>query len=314
MDLNSFRFNSHFLHSAYPICYTGGMQKTLDDIIIITDLAIQEDIGTGDITSELTIHPEQESSGQIIAKEDGVISGLFVVEYMLKHHTSISYTIYKQDGESVTKGDTVLSINGRTIEILSYERIMLNFLQHLSGIATKTHRFVEMVEACGCEILDTRKTLPGMRKLEKKAVIDGGGCNHRMGLSDAILIKENHIQAAGSISAAVKKIKSSNKYPILQKQDNFFILVETETIDEVEEACETGVDGILLDNMDESLLTLSINTIRQMAPNIFIEVSGNVSLDTIANIAQHKPDRISVGSITHSAPALDFSLLINKDN
>ncbi|OGI06328.1 MAG: nicotinate-nucleotide diphosphorylase (carboxylating), partial [Candidatus Margulisbacteria bacterium GWF2_35_9] len=215
------------------------MPDLQDNIKIITALAIQEDLGTGDITSDLTIDPKQKSKGKIIAKEDGVVSGLAVVEYILNNYTSLTYKFKKHDGDKVVDKEVVVHLSGSTIEILSYERTMLNFLQHLSGIATATSKFVEKAEPFGCKILDTRKTLPGLRKLEKKAVVDGGGMNHRMGLHDAVLIKENHIRAAGSISSAIKKICVSPRFIDLKKKKGFFILVETETLKEVEEACQS---------------------------------------------------------------------------
>lgn len=283
----------------------------MDDLKTIVELAIKEDVGRGDITSILTIASEQMSEGKIIAKADGIISGMMVVDYILRAHTSIEYTILIKDGEFATRGETVLRMKGSAIEILTYERIMLNFLQHLSGIATYTNQFVLTVINYGVKILDTRKTLPGMRKLEKKAVLDGGGMNHRMGLYAAILIKENHIKASGSITKAYEKIKSSPQYDRLSKRPDFFVQVETEDLDQVREACLLGVDEILLDNMPNSLMKESISLIRNLSPNTSIEVSGNVNLESIISIARLRPDRISIGKITHSAPVLDLSLLLD---
>lgn len=287
------------------------MQNIMDDLKTIVELAIKEDVGRGDITSILTIASEQMSEGKIIAKADGIISGMMVVDYILRAHTSIEYTILIKDGEFATRGETVLRMKGSAIEILTYERIMLNFLQHLSGIATYTNQFVLTVINYGVKILDTRKTLPGMRKLEKKAVLDGGGMNHRMGLYAAILIKENHIKASGSITKAYEKIKSSPQYDRLSKRPDFFVQVETEDLDQVREACLLGVDEILLDNMPNSLMKESISLIRNLSPNTSIEVSGNVNLESIISIARLRPDRISIGKITHSAPVLDLSLLLD---
>jgi len=283
----------------------------MDDLKTIVELAIKEDVGRGDITSILTIASDQMSEGKIIAKADGIISGMMVVDYILRAHTSIEYTILIKDGDFATRGETVLRMKGSAIEILTYERIMLNFLQHLSGIATYTNQFVLMVINYGVKILDTRKTLPGMRKLEKKAVLDGGGINHRMGLYAAILIKENHIKASGSITQAYEKIKSSPQYDRLSKRPDFFVQVETEDLDQVREACVLGVDEILLDNMPNGLMKESITLIRSLSPNTSIEVSGNVDLESILSIARLRPDRISIGKITHSAPVLDLSLLLD---
>lgn len=287
------------------------MQNIMDDLKTIVELAIKEDVGKGDITSLLTISPDQISEGKIIAKDDGIISGMLVVDYILKAHTSIDYTILIKDGEFATKGDTVLRMKGSAIDILTYERIMLNFLQHLSGIATYTNQFVLTVVNYGVKILDTRKTLPGMRKLEKKAVLDGGGMNHRMGLYAAVLIKENHIKASGSITKAYEKIKAAPQYTLLSKRPDFFVQVETENLDQVREACNLGVDEILLDNMPLSLMKEAIALIRSLSTSTSIEVSGNVTLDSIIPIARLRPDRISIGKITHSAPVLDLSLLLD---
>jgi nicotinate-nucleotide pyrophosphorylase (carboxylating) len=287
------------------------MQNIMDDLKTIIELAIKEDVGRGDITSMLTIAPDQLSEGKIVAKADGLISGMLVVDYILRTHTSIEYSILIKDGEFATKGETVLRMRGLTVEILTYERIMLNFLQHLSGIATYTNEFVLTVINYGVKILDTRKTLPGIRKLEKKAVLDGGGINHRMGLYSAVLIKENHIKASGSIAKAYEKIKSSPQYDLLRKRPDFFIQVETENLSQVREACLLGVDEILLDNMTLDLMKESITLIRSLSPHTSIEVSGNVNLGSILSIARMRPDRISIGKITHSAPVLDLSLLLD---
>jgi nicotinate-nucleotide pyrophosphorylase (carboxylating) len=283
-------------------------ELTLKSII---ETAIQEDIQGGDLTSTLTLDKTSKSKGQIIAKQIGIISGIYLIEFILKNYTSLDYTLIKKDGELVSSKDVILSLEGNTIEILSYERLMLNFLQHLSGIATITYQFSKIVEPYGSRVLDTRKTIPGLRLLEKQAVSHGEGTNHRIGLYDAVLIKENHIKAAGSITNAVTKIIKSNQYPKLKSAPSFFIEVETETLEEVKEACNVNVDYILLDNMPLPLLKKCVDYIKMNAPHIKSEASGNVSINTIEDIAKQGPDRISIGSITHSAPAMDFSLLLN---
>ncbi|WP_227657640.1 carboxylating nicotinate-nucleotide diphosphorylase [Candidatus Magnetaquicoccus inordinatus] len=287
------------------------MQNILDDIKIIADLAVKEDLGTGDITSMLTIDAHHLSEGKIIAKADGIISGMLVVDYLLRTYTTVKYEILRNDGDFATTGETVMRLKGTTIEILSYERVMLNFLQHLSGIATYTNEFVMKVANYGCKVLDTRKTLPGMRKLEKKAVLDGRGINHRMGLYAAVLIKENHILAAGSITKAYKKIKASSAYHDLHSNPEFFIQIECEDLSQVRESCHLGVDEILLDNMSHEMMQEAITLIRNLSPKTSIEVSGNVSLESVVDIARLRPDRISIGKITHSAPVLDLSLLLD---
>jgi nicotinate-nucleotide pyrophosphorylase (carboxylating) len=287
------------------------MQEIEDDIHKIVELAIKEDVGSGDITSTLTIEEKHQSEGKIVAKDDGIISGMMVVKHILDHYTSIKYTILRKDGEFAAKGETVIRLKGSTVEILSYERTMLNFLQHLSGIATYTNEFVLKTVNYGCRVLDTRKTLPGMRRLEKKAVKDGGGTNHRMGLYDAVLIKENHIKAAGSISNAVDKVRHSSSYIKIKDNPGFFIQVECETIDQVKEACKMNVDEILLDNMPLPMARRAIAVIRKISPKTSIEISGNVNLKSVVAIARLRPDRISIGKVTHSAPVLDLSLLLD---
>jgi len=287
------------------------MQDIQNDIINIVELAIKEDVGSGDITSALTIEENHFSEGKIIAKDTGIISGMLVVEHILSHYTSVKYIIHKPDGCHVQKGDLTISLKGTTREILSYERVMLNFLQHLSGIATYTSLFVEKAKIHGCKVLDTRKTLPGMRRLEKKAVLDGGGTNHRMGLYDAVLIKENHIKASGSITNAINKIRHSSSYIKIKDTPGFFIQVECETLEQAKEACMLNVDEILLDNMSVELTKKAIALIKSITPRTSIELSGNIGLENISSVASLKPNRISIGKITHSAPVLDLSLLLD---
>ena len=287
------------------------MEALSEDIRAIASLAFKEDVGAGDLTSLLTIPENHHSEGKIIAKADGVISGMCVVEFILQEYTSVKYEIFRHDGDFACNGETVIRLRGKTREILSSERVMLNFLQHLSGIATYTNQFVLKVINYGCKVLDTRKTLPGMRRLEKKAVLDGGGTNHRMGLFDAVLIKENHIKAAGSITKAMHAIRNSTEYEKIKNNPGFFIQVETETLDQVKEACEVSADEILLDNMPHAVMQEAIALIRKLSPKTSIEVSGNVNLHSLVPIARLRPDRISIGKITHSAPVLDLSLLLD---
>ncbi len=280
------------------------------EIDLIVKKSLEEDVAGGDITSELTLEKNSTSSAKIIAKEAGIISGMLVIEHILKTYSSLSYAILKNDGESVENKECVLLLSGSTLDILKLERTLLNFLQQLSGVATLSNKYVNIVKPFGCKILDTRKTIPGLRYLQKKAVKDGGGTNHRIGLFDAILLKENHIKAVGSIKKAVSAVKASSNYNELIKNEAFFLEVETENFEEVKEACYAGADIIMLDNMDNELTTRCIAYINNNFPNIQTEISGGVNESTLKTKASLMPDRISLGEITHSAPILDLSLLL----
>ncbi len=287
------------------------MNYLMKEIQISVKTALKEDIGAGDITSLLTIPKNQIASAKIIAKEQGIISGILPVKHILDDYSSLKYTIFKEDGDTVTNGDVIIELHGHCQEILKLERTILNYLQQLSGTATLTNKYVQKVKKYSVSILDTRKTLPGLRYLQKKAVKDGGGYNHRIGLFDAILIKENHIKAAGSVKKAIQNIKLSKKYSSLKKKTGFFLEVETETFKEVQEACKENPDIIMLDNMTNAITQKCIKYIQQNYPHIKTEISGGVDESTIEKKAQLKPDRISIGQLTHSAKTLDLSLLLS---
>ncbi len=283
----------------------------MQEIKISVKLALEEDIGTGDITSQLTIPENTITSAKIIAKESGIISGILPVKHILDEYSFLQYTILKNDGDTVKKDDVVLELQGHCQEILKLERTMLNYLQQLSGTATLTNNYVKIVAPYSVKILDTRKTLPGLRYMQKKAVIDGGGGNHRIGLFDAILIKENHIKAAGGVKKAIQNIKKSKEYTSLKINLGFFLEIETETFEEVKEACLENPDIIMLDNMSDSMTKVCIAYIKQNYPNIRTEISGGINEDTLEKKAKLRPDRISIGRITHSAKTLDLSLLLS---
>ncbi len=287
------------------------MNYLMKEIQVSVKIALEEDISTGDITSLLIIPDNQIASAKIIAKEKGIISGILPVKHILDDYSSLKYTILKDDGDAVTTGDIVIELHGHCQEILKLERTILNYLQQLSGTATLTNKYVQIVKKYSVSILDTRKTLPGLRYLQKKAVKDGGGDNHRIGLFDAILIKENHIKAAGSVKNAIQNIKLSKKYSYLKKTTGFFLEVETETFKEVQEACKENPDIIMLDNMTNAITQKCINYIKQNYPHIKTEISGGVDESTIEQKAKLKPDRISIGQLTHSAKTLDLSLLLS---
>ena len=283
------------------------MNFTIDRVSHCIQNALNEDLGSGDVTSNSIIDERQHIQGRFIAKEAGIIAGLEVARYtFLLLDKNIDFSNEIEDGIYVDKGTVIATIEGRAKPVLSAERTALNFLQRMSGIATLTQRFVQAVEGTKAIILDTRKTAPGLRLIDKWAVKLGSGQNHRIGLYDMILIKDNHIAAAGGITFAVKKAISNNP----EKLD---IEVEVKNLLELKEALSLPVDRILLDNMNTSQLRQAVKITNGSIP---LEASGNVSLDNVAQIAATGVDFISVGKLTHSAKALDISLLLNlkKEN
>jgi len=272
----------------------------------ITRTAIREDIYPTDITTENFISPDLVISAEIIFKEPAVICGLPIVKYVYHFlDKTINCEFLAGDGDVLKNKNTrVAIIKGRARGILSGERVVLNFLQHLSGIATLTRQFVEKAKKYKVEIFDTRKTTPGLRYLEKYAVRIGGGKNHRMGLSDAILIKDNHLKLTKELESHIKEIRT--KYG-----KKYFVEIEASNIRDARYFATLDVDAILLDNMKIKNIQKSVKEIREISGNKkIIEVSGGVSLKNIPKIAQSNVDRISVGAITHSARAIDISLEI----
>ncbi len=268
--------------------------------------SLSEDLGIGDITSRATIDPDKNGEAKIIAKQNGVLSGMKTAgEVFTLQDKNLSNHKLKTEGARLVAGDTVMIVEGKIQSILSAERTALNFLGHLSGIATLTSQFVDLVKDLNVQITDTRKTTPGWRLLEKQAVKAGGGVNHRMGLYDMILIKENHVEAAGGISQAVEKARAY----LRQSRLDLKIEVETTTLDEVREAVEKNVDRIMLDNMSLEMMKEAVGIIDG---GMEIEASGGVTRDTIRAIAETGVDFISIGVLTHSAPAFDFTLLLNS--
>jgi nicotinate-nucleotide pyrophosphorylase (carboxylating) len=242
---------------------------------------------------------------QLISKDTGVVAGLSIFKRVFELLGNVEIIFYKKDGDKVQNGELVAKISGITSVVLSGERTALNFLQRISGIATLTSKFVDKLEGTNTKLLDTRKTTPGLRILEKYGVKVGGGCNHRFSLSDGIMLKDNHIAAAGGIKNAVEMVR---KYGSYGKQ----IEIEVESIDMVKEALEAEADIIMLDNMDIETMKEAVKIIDKKA---ITECSGNVTLDTIGNIALTGVDYVSVGELTHSAKILDFSiknLVLNK--
>ncbi len=270
-----------------------------DKIDSIIKNALNEDVGSGDITTDTIFPPDAKCEAQIIAKEKGIIAGIPIAKRVFqKLDPEVSFSRNSNDGDRVTHGQEILRIKATVRAVLTGERLALNLLQRMSGIATATSLYVDAVKGSQTKILDTRKTAPGLRVLDKYAVLAGGAKNHRFGLYDLILIKDNHINFAGGISNAVEIVRS--KY-----QNKFKIEVETSTLDEVKEALSAGADIIMLDNMNISMMKEAVKMINKKA---LTEASGGITLDTIANITETGVDYISVGAITHSSPALDISL------
>lgn len=271
----------------------------------IVAAALEEDLGSGDWTTLWTVSPEAEASARIIAKAHGIVAGLEVAREVFRQvDESLALAILREDGQAVAPGDEVIRLHGSARSVLSGERVALNFLQRLSGVATLTRRYIDVVHGTGVRILDTRKTTPGMRLLEKAAVRAGGGTNHRTGLYDMVLIKENHIAAAGGIAAAVEAVRRQNDRGLR-------VEIEAQNLDEVAEASRPGVDIILLDNMTPAQLREAVHVVRRSGLPIETEASGGVNLETVRTIAESGVDAISVGALTHSAAALDLSLLID---
>jgi nicotinate-nucleotide pyrophosphorylase (carboxylating) len=267
----------------------------------LIEQALAEDIGPGDITSEATVRAESVSTAVIIAKQDLVLAGLAVSRAVFHYlDPDIRVSAFAKDGDKIIAGVEIAKLSGSTRALLAGERVALNLLQHLSGIATLTKNYVEMCRGFKAGVLDTRKTIPGMRQLEKYAVRVGGGQNHRFGLFDGVLIKDNHIKAAGGIARAVESARKSAHHLLK-------IEVETRTFDEVREALDVKADVIMLDNMPIEVMRDAVKMINGRA---LVEASGNVTLDTIRQIAETGVDFVSSGSLTHSAPAVDISMKI----
>ena len=274
----------------------------------IVRMALEEDVGTGDVTSEWTVGPEVVAIGKMIAKEQGVICGLDVARMVFREvDREIGFMSQVRDGDWVEVGDEIAEVRGPARGILTGERVALNFLQRMSGIATMTARYVEAVRGTGAKILDTRKTTPGLRMLEKVAVRCGGGENHRFGLYDMVLIKDNHIAAAGGIRDAVQ----SAKCKMQNAKCKMSIEVEVKDLSELREVLDVRVDRIMLDNMEVEGIKQAVKEIRKVSDAIEIEASGGVTLEHIREIAETGVDLISVGTLTHSAQALDISLMFH---
>ncbi|WP_408956302.1 carboxylating nicotinate-nucleotide diphosphorylase [Natroniella sp. ANB-PHB2] len=280
------------------------MRLNKREVLKIIRTALVEDIGRGDITTEALIERDKKGVGQIIAKDSGIIAGLDVVSWVYEELDSdLKFKTLVADGERVESSQVIAKVSGSVGPLLTGERVALNFLQRMSGIATKTASYQEKIADYNLKIVDTRKTTPGLRILEKYAVKAGGGSNHRFGLYDAVMIKDNHIQAAGSIKEAVSQVRESISHTIK-------IEVETENLAEVKEALGENVDIIMLDNMS---LELMKEAVKLIAGRAIVEASGGITIDRLVEIAKSGVDIISLGTLTHTINSLDISLDLKEE-
>lgn len=274
------------------------MQFYIDDLI---KTALLEDVNYIDTTADYLLEEDDQSTAQFLAKADGILCGL---EVALRVFTLLDadtrFERFKKDGDPVAKGEILATVTGKTRTLLKGERTALNLIQHMSGIATATHQAVKLTEGTSAEITDTRKTLPGLRPLQKYAVVCGGGKNHRFNLSDAAMLKDNHIDAGGGITAAVKKLRGKLGHMVK-------IEVETRNLREVAEALEAGAEVIMLDNMDCETMREAVKLAGGRAK---LEASGGITAETLRQVAETGVDIISIGALTHSVQAFDISMKI----
>jgi nicotinate-nucleotide pyrophosphorylase (carboxylating) len=274
----------------------------------LIDLALREDVGenmqTGDVTSFYFVAQDSMVSAYIYAKDEGVLAGVDVaVEVFRRVNSELKVVALKRDGDQLSKGDRVLDVSGQARSILTAERTALNFLQRLSGVATQTRVYASKVESTKAKVLDTRKTTPGWRALEKSAVLAGGGCNHRMGLYDRAMVKDNHLLAENKLEAL------QNAIDRVRADRGVAVELEADTLDQVEAFLGlSGVDYILLDNMTNEMMSAAVAMRDAVGSRVDLEASGGINLETITDVAKTGVDFISVGALTHSAVALDLSL------
>lgn len=273
-------------------------QFYVDDLI---KCAVIEDINYVDVTTDYLVDENDRTSAKLIAKDEGILAGIDVaLRVFTLLDADTAFEILKHDGDSVVKGDVIARISGKTRVLLKGERTALNLLQHMSGIATMTNRCVKLVEGTNAEITDTRKTLPGLRALQKYAVVCGGGKNHRFNLSDGAMLKDNHIDAYGSLTGAVAALRKKIGHMVK-------IEVETRTLEELDEALSAGVDVIMLDNMDCDTMQ---EAVRRTNGRALLEASGNITQENIRQVAACGVDIISLGALTHSVKCFDISMRI----
>jgi nicotinate-nucleotide pyrophosphorylase (carboxylating) len=275
----------------------------IDDATLrLIDIALDEDRGSGDWTTRWTVTARARARARIVAKQTGVIAGVGIAAAVYQRlDPRVKCVVSLEDGQDVAPGVVVCTLAGPARAILTGERVALNFAQRLSGVATLTRRYVEAVAGTRCRILDTRKTTPGWRSLEKAAVRAGGGVNHRAGLYDMVLIKDNHKAVAGGLANAIARVQDQNTRALP-------VCVEVHVLGELDTALAAGVERILLDNLSTGELAEAVRRARQQARPPELEASGNMTLERVGEVAATGVDFISVGAITHSAPALDLSL------
>jgi nicotinate-nucleotide pyrophosphorylase (carboxylating) len=277
-----------------------------DEALQLIAMALAEDRGAGDWTTRWIVPARTHAEGQIVAKADGVIAGVdLAAAVFLRLDPRVRIEVAVPDGGAVHSGDVVCDVRGPARAILTGERVALNFLQRLSGVATLTRHYVDAVAGTATRILDTRKTTPGWRSLEKGAVRAGGGENHRAGLYDMVMIKDNHKTVAGGLAAAVARVRDQNSRGLP-------VCVEVHALAELDEALAAGVERLLLDNMDLATLAAAVKKAQRAKPRPELEASGNMSLERVRAVAETGVDFISVGALTHSAPALDLSLRFQR--
>lgn len=276
-----------------------------EDALVLIRLALLEDVRTGDVTSEWTIPAFQIQTAKLIAKEAGIVAGLPVIALVFKElKADVKITLFKKEGDKVVPGDLIAELTGATQSLLTGERTLLNFIQQLSGVASIANRFALALQPGKTKVLDTRKTIPGFRTLQKYAVRVGGGSNHRMGLFDMVLVKDNHIAACGGVLNALDVVRSHNKTGLR-------IEIEVENLADLQRLLNKGVDVIMLDNMDNVTMQKAVQMVRESGDtHVKLEASGNMNLERVAEIADFGIDFISVGALTHSVKALDISMRI----
>jgi nicotinate-nucleotide pyrophosphorylase (carboxylating) len=293
-------------HSALSFQHSALSLEITEELESLLRLALQEDVGSGDVTSEATIPAAQMGEGFVFAKSQGVLCGVTVAERVMRLvDANTDMRVLAADGESLGKGMRIAELHGGLRSILTAERVMLNFLQRMSGIATLTRRYVDALREAGSaiQVVDTRKTTPVWRRLERHAVATGGGVNHRFALYDMYLIKNNHADAAGGVGEALRRVREHNQGRALR------IAVEARNLDEVRAILKQGADLILLDNMAVPEIREAVALIAGRAQT---EITGGVTLENVRDYAGLPVDRISVGALTHSAPALDIALHVEK--
>lgn len=282
----------------------GMMGLRSSDLFRLAEDFLAEDLGRGDVTTEAVVLPGVRARGRFLAKQDLVVAGLEIADAVFAVlDSSVEIEAFVTDGDRVPAGEVFARVEGPADVLLAAERTALNLLQHLSGIATLTRAFVEAVAGTRAQIVDTRKTLPGLRMLQKYAVAVGGGRNHRFGLDDGVLIKDNHIALAGGVRTAVERARR-------QLGHKYKIEVEVSTLEDLQEALQAHADVILLDNMPPEMVREAVRRAREYAPDVLLEASGGITLENVRAYAEAGVDLISIGALTHSAPAADISLKV----